>query len=33
MSDSFKVPIPVNEPIKDYAPNSDEKRSLIEKNK
>ena len=31
MSDSFKVPVPVNEPIKDYAPNSDEKRSLVEK--
>ena len=28
MSDSFKVPVPVNEPIKDYAPNSEEKRNL-----
>ena len=32
MSDSFRVPVPVNEPIKDYAPNSDEKRSLVQKN-
>ena len=31
MSDSFKVPVPVNEPIKDYKPNSEEKRSLVEK--
>ena len=31
MSDSFKVPIPVNEPIKDYKPNSDERKSLINK--
>ena len=31
MSDSFKVPVPVNEPIKDYAPNSEEKRSLVAK--
>ena len=31
MSDSFKVPVPVNEPIKDYKPNSDERKSLIEK--
>ena len=30
MSDGFRVPLPVNEPIKDYAPNSDEKRSLVE---
>ena len=31
MSDGFKVPVPVNEPIKDYAPNSDEKSSLVTK--
>ena len=31
MSNSFKVPVPVNEPIKDYAPNSEEKRSLVAK--
>ena len=31
MSDSFKVPVPVNEPIKDYEPKSNEKRTLIEK--
>ena len=31
MSDNFKVPVPVNEPIKDYKPNSEEKRSLVEK--
>jgi 1-pyrroline-5-carboxylate dehydrogenase len=31
MSDGFKVPVPINEPIKDYAPNSEEKRSLVQK--
>ena len=31
MSISYKVPVPANEPIKDYKPNSDEKRSLVEK--
>ena len=31
MSDEFKVPVPVNEPIKDYGPTSDERQSLIEK--
>ena len=31
MSDGFKVPVPVNEPIKDYAPNSIEKKSLVAK--
>ena len=28
MSNGFKVPVPINEPIKDYAPNSKEKKSL-----
>ena len=31
MSDGFKVPVPVNEPIKDYAPNSIEKKNLVAK--
>ena len=31
MSDAFKVPVPVNEPIKDYAPKSEEKKSLVAK--
>ena len=31
MSDSFKVPVPVNEPIKDYEPKSNEKETLLEK--
>jgi len=31
MSDAFKVPVPTNEPIKDYAPNSEEKKSLMAK--
>ena len=31
MSNGFKVPIPINEPIKDYAPNSKEKKSLVAK--
>ena len=31
MNDGFKVPVPVNEPIKEYKPNSDEKKSLVEK--
>ncbi len=31
MSDAFKVPVPINEPIKDYAPNSEEKKSLVAK--
>ena len=31
MSNEFKVPVPANEPIKDYEPNSDERQSLIEK--
>ena len=31
MSDTFKVPVPTNEPIKDYAPNSQEKKSLVAK--
>ena len=30
MSDSFKVPVPVNEPIKDYTPNSIEKKELLD---
>ena len=31
MSNGFKVPVPTNEPIKDYAPNSEEKKSLVAK--
>ena len=31
MSNGFKVPVPINEPIKDYAPNSKEKKSLVAK--
>ena len=31
MSNGFKVPVPINEPIKDYAPNSEEKKSLVAK--
>ena len=31
MSDAFKVPVPTNEPIKDYTPNSKEKKSLVAK--
>ena len=31
MSDAFKVPVPTNEPIKDYTPNSQEKKSLVAK--
>ena len=31
MSNGFKVPVPINEPIKDYAPNSKEKKSLAAK--
>ncbi len=31
MSDAFRVPVPINEPIKDYAPNSEEKKSLLAK--
>ena len=31
MSDGFKVPVPTNEPIKDYAPNSIEKKNLVAK--
>ena len=31
MSNGFKVPVPMNEPIKDYAPNSEEKKSLVAK--
>ncbi|MBV66986.1 MAG: 1-pyrroline-5-carboxylate dehydrogenase [Candidatus Marinimicrobia bacterium] len=31
MSNGFKVPVPINEPIKDYAPNSEEKKSLVVK--
>ena len=31
MSNGFKVPVPINEPIKDYAPNSEQKKSLVAK--
>jgi len=31
MSNGFKVPVPINEPIKDYVPNSEEKKSLVAK--
>ena len=30
MSNGFKVPVPINEPIKDYAPNS-KRKSLVQK--